>query len=531
MTGPFWYKNAIFYSLDCETFYDGDGDGIGDFEGLIERLDYVASLGATCIWLQPFYPSPDRDGGYDVTDYVNVDPVLGNLGAFVCFMEKANTLGVRVVIDLVVNHTSREHPWFQIARRDRTSVYRQYYVWADEPAPFTNDQVSLKGEEDRIWSFDESAGQYYLHKFYREQPDLNIANPRVRAEILRIMGFWLRLGVAGFRVDAAEFLVESYPHQQDLSPFIEEMRRFVSHRSPEAILLAETNLPPSKMGTFVDRGKMQMGFGFFLNQHLFLALARGQAEPLRTALRELPQMADECQILNFLRHHDELSLRLLEERERSDVLRAFAKDPAARIFEQTGIRRRLPPLLNDDPEQLRLAYSLCFSLPGTPLLRYGDDIGMGDNLSLPGRDSVRTPMQWSRADNAGFSTNDAHAVKHPIIRDGRYGYRNVNVCDAQRDPGSLLSFMERLIAMRRRCPQIGLGTARVLPAHHPAVFAHAISHGDDVLVFVHNLGREEVRATAEDVGLGGETLIPLFGANGDELGPYGYRWARIDNGK
>lgn len=529
--GPFWYKNAIFYSLDCETFYDANGDGTGDFEGLIERLDYVASLGATCLWLQPFYPSPDRDGGYDITDYLNVDPLLGDLGKFVCFMEKANTLGLRVVVDLVVNHTSREHAWFRAARSDRKSVYRDFYVWADEPAPFTDEQVSLKGEEDRIWSFDEAAGQYYLHKFYREQPDLNIANPRVRAEILRIMGFWLRLGVAGFRVDAAEFLVESYPHHLDLSPFIREMRRFVAQRSPDAVLLAETNLPPSKMRTFVDQGKMQMGFGFFLNQHLFLALARGEVAPLRAAVAELPVLADECQMLNFLRHHDELSLKLLKDDERSDVLKAFAKDPAARIFDEMGIRRRLPSLLNDDPEQLRLAYSLCFSLPGTPLLRYGDDIGMGDDLRLHGRDSVRTPMQWSRSSNGGFSTNDAHLVKHPVIREGPYRYSEVNVGDAQRDPDSLLSFMERLIAMRRRCPQIGLGTVRTLPARNEAVFAHAISHGDDVLVFVHNLGKREAVVRPRDMGLEGATLIPLFGSAGETLEAHGYRWARIDNGK
>lgn len=527
-----WYQNAIVYSLDCETYYDAGGDGMGDFDGLIQRLDYIASLGVTCIWLQPFYPSPDRDGGYDITNYLDVDPKLGDLGKFVRFMEKVKSLGLRVIVDLVVNHTSCEHPWFQTARRDRNSVYRDYYVWADEPAPFTEDDITLKGEEDRIWSYDEVAGQYYLHRFYREQPDLNIGNPRVREEILRIMGFWLRMGVSGFRVDAAPFLIDGYPTHHDSRSFIGEMRRFVARRSPEVVLLGEINVPPEEVPVFVGGGdKMQMGFGFYSNQQLFLALARQSAVPLHKVIEEVPCLEPGCQLLNFLRHHDELSLTLLEPNERNDVLAAFAPDPKSRIFNDMGIRRRLPPMMNDDEGRVRLAYSLCFSLPGAVLLRYGDEIGMGDDLSLQGRNSVRTPMQWSKARNGGFSANDDHCPKHPVVSEGRYAYAKVNVYESQRNADSLLTFMERLIAMRRRCPQIGLGVARILSSPHESVFAHAIRFDEEELVFVHNLSEASVAVPASELGLGGVTLIPLFGEKSEVLGRYGFRWARIDNGK
>lgn len=434
-----WYKNAVFYSLDIETFYDANGDGIGDFQGLIQKLDYLSGLGINCIWLLPFFPSPNRDNGYDVTDYYNIDPRLGTLGDFAEFMDKAGQLGIRVVIDLVVNHTSIEHPWFKQAVNDPHSKYFNYYIWSDNPEEHGQIEPMLKGEVDTAWTYHEKAGKYYLHRFYREQPDLNIANPEVRLEVLRIMGFWLRLGVSGFRVDAAERLIESYgmtnPGDYNLACFLEEMREFISLRKSDAVLLAETNLQPEGMDTYFRKGeRMHMAFNFFVNQQLFLALAEEDGSHLCKAFERQPRLSSQNQWLNFLRHHDELSLKLLNDKERQSIYHKFAPDKNMLIFE-SGIRRRIAPMMQGNRKHMELAYSLLFSLPGVAMLRYGDEIGMGENLALEGRNSVRTPMQWSEAPHGGFSA--ANINKNvPVIEDEVFGFRTVNVRRQQQDGSS-----------------------------------------------------------------------------------------------
>jgi maltose alpha-D-glucosyltransferase/alpha-amylase len=382
-----WYRNAVFYSLDVETFQDSNGDGIGDFNGLIKRLEYIASLGVSCIWLLPFYPSPNRDNGYDVKDYYNVDERLGTLKEFSSFMEKAGELGLRVLIDLVVNHTSREHPWFQAARKDPRSRYRDFYIWSDHPQEYEREHLMLVGEEDTMWTFDEEAGQYYLHRFYKEQPDLNIGSPHVRKEILKIIEFWLGLGVSGFRIDAAEMLIETYGMKEsqvkDLAVFLDEMRAFTTNKNPQALLLAEVNAPPDKMIPYLKEGKrMQMLFNFFINQQLFLSLAQEKGIVLEEALKALPERNEGEQWLNFLRHHDELSLKLIAEDTRPEIFQSFAPEENMRSFGH-GIRRRLAPMMNGDLQKIKLAYSLLFSIPGVPLVRYGEEIGMGRIYHCP----------------------------------------------------------------------------------------------------------------------------------------------------
>lgn len=544
----FWYENAIVYSLDVETFMDTDGDGIGDFRGLTHCLDYLAGLGITCLWLLPFYPSPNRDNGYDVMDYYNVDPQFGNLGDFVEFMHQARDRGIRVLIDLVVNHTSIQHPWFQAARRDRNSQYRDYYVWSDNPQPHP-DLIAFPTREDSIWEYDEQAGASYLHHFFKEQPDLNIANPEVREEILRIMGFWLELGVSGFRIDAAPFLIEDVgipnANSQELQGFLQQMRDFLSSRRADAILLAEANVAPDKIPVyFGDGDRMHLLFNFVLNQYLFLALARQEAGPLQEGLKLLPEIPPTTQWLNFVRHHDELTLDRLSDNQRQEVFAAFAPSENMQIFGR-GIRRRLPPMMQKDRRRIELTYSLAFSLPGIPLVRYGDEIAMGDDLSLEGRDSVRTPMQWSDDRNGGFSRAAPEALPRPMIAEGEYGYPQVNVSFEQRDPHSLLNWMEHLIRTRRQCPELGTGQWCILETDEPTVFAHACESAQGTVIVLHNLGDRPCVVTVP--GLEDQHLMEVFGddfslsrcdrtdepldkdSNAIPLNAYGYRWFRLSS--
>ena len=529
-----WYKNAIIYSLDIETFNDSDADGIGDIRGLISRLEYIAGLGVECIWLLPFFPSPNRDNGYDVMDYYAVDERLGTMKDFLAFMEQAAKLHIRVIIDLVVNHTSIAHPWFQEARKDRESRYRDYYVWSDEPQHHKEEHLIFPEEENTIWTYDEEAGQYYLHHFYREQPDLNIANPAVRGEILKIMDFWLGQGVSGFRIDAAELLIEPYGlpevEDKDLSNFLDEMRDFVEKKKPGAILLAEANVLPDKTRIYLDKGaRMHMVFNFFLNQHLFLALARENASPLYAALEALPEIADSHQWLNFLRHHDELNLDLLSDDEQKDILNRFAPEKNMRIF-GTGIRRRLVPMLDGDKHIIRMAHSLLFSLPGVPMLRYGDEIGMGENLALEGRNSVRTPMQWTDEPNGGFSAT-GKKLTHPVIAEGPYAFDKVNVRAARKDAGSLLHLVESLAGLRNRFPEIGDSRVSLIRSEHPSVFVHCFPCKERKLVFCHNLSGEELALSFETLQTDSASLQVLLGEEnilkaeeGLRLRPYGFAW-------
>lgn len=540
-TSDLWWKNAVVYCLDPETFLDWNGDGRGDLEGLTERLDYLSGLGISCIWLMPFYPSPNRDDGYDVTDYYGVDKRLGDLGDFVAMVRTAKDRGLRVIIDLVINHTSDQHPWFRAARSDRDSVYRDFYVWSDEPPDEPDAEPVFPDAEDSIWSWDDEAGQWYLHHFYAHQPDLNIGNPEVREEMAKAAGFWLELGVDGFRVDAVPFLLETggIPGAEGLDPhqMLGDLRRFIERRRGSALMLGEVNLPPDPLRRYFgdeDGDELHMLFNFPVMQSLYLALARQEATPLRETLEDLPPIPDDAQWAHFARNHDELTLDQLSEEERQEVFAAFGPDPDMQLFGR-GLRRRLPPMLDGDQRRIRLVYSLVFTLPGTPVLFYGEEIGMGENLELEGRLSVRTPMQWRDDDSAGFSrAGPDDLVRAPVK--GGFGPAEVNVADQRRDPDSLLNWMERIIRRRRETPEFGWGQPRMLDTGSEAVLAHVCEWEGGTVMAIHNfssdaqkisLAVEGEAGTFEDLLVADRDIEIQGGEMNLEMEGFGHRWLRL----
>ncbi len=534
-----WYKNAVIYCLDVEKYQDANGDGVGDFEGLMRRLDYLAGLGATCVWLQPFYTSPNRDNGYDVTDYYNVHEKHGSLGDFVNFMNHAEALGIRVIVDLVVNHTSVDCPWFQDARSSPKSHFRDWYVWADERPKNHKDGIVFPGEQTTTWSLDRKAKQYYFHRFYEHQADLNTWNPYVRAEIQKIMGFWLQLGVSGFRMDAVPFLIEKkgagVEPQQDFD-LLKEMREFLQWRSGDAILLAEANVPPDEsLQYFGEEGeRLQMMLNFPVNQRLFYAMATADVGPLTWALEQTAKRPANAQWVQFLRSHDELDLGRLTEEQRQRVFDAFGPETRMQLYDR-GIRRRLAPMLSNNRRRLELAFSLLFSLPGTPMMQYGDEIGMGDNLRLPERECARTPMQWTADRHGGFSR--ARSIVRPAITDPVFGFEQVNVAAQRRDPESLLNWTERMIRARRECPEISWGAFSVLRTNVPEVLALRYDWRETSLVTLHNFAdrSSKVRMRVECASDG--ILMDVFGSRHSRahndgshqvtLEPYGWRWLRV----
>ncbi len=538
MVPDLWYKNAVVYSLAVETFLDADGDGYGDFEGRSRRLDYLESLGVDAVWLAPFQPSPKRDNGYDISDYYGVDPRHGSSGDFVEFVHEAESRGIRVIIDLVVNHTSDHHPWFREARRDAESRFHKWYVWSRKRPPDWETGMVFPGVQKETWSYAGEVRKYYFHRFYDFEPDLNMENVEVRDEVRRIMGYWLQLGVAGFRVDAVPFLLEKPSPQGGKAPLrfehLEAMREFLQWRVGDAVLLGEANVPPPETTRyFADGNGLHMMFNFWVNQHLFYALASGDARPLAQALRATRRLPATGQWAHFLRNHDELDLGRLAEEQRATVFENFGPEPTMQLYGR-GIRRRLAPMLGDR-RRIELAYSAMFSLPGTPVLRYGDEIGMGENFALGERAAIRTPMQWSAARNAGFST--AETLVRPVIEDGFYGYRNVNVEKQRRDPDSLLRWIIRLVRLRKECPEIGWGAWTVVPVRTPHVLAVVHRWRGDAVLCVHNFDGQPrdvaVRLDAEDEG----RLVNLFedeehatdetGSYRLALEPYAYRWFRL----
>lgn len=534
-----WYKEAVLYCLDVEKYLDANGDGVGDFEGLMHRLDYLAGLGVTCLWLQPFYPSPNRDNGYDVTDYYNIHPKYGTLGDFVEFMNQAKARGLRVIVDLVINHTSNEHPWFQAARQDRNSPYRDWYVWSDERPADHEKGIVFPGTQTTTWTWDDAAGQYYFHRFYDFQPDLNTSHPSVRNEIRKIMGFWLELGVAGFRLDAVPFLIErkgaNVEHTKDFD-LLHDMRKFLQWRTGDAILLAEANVPPEESLKYLgDEGdRLQMMLNFAVNQRLFYSLATGDLEPLKDVLEQTKDRVDGAQWTQFLRSHDELDLGRLTQEQRQKVFAAFGPDKSMQLYDR-GIRRRLTPMLGNDRQRLELAFSLLFALPGTPMMQYGDEIGIGDDLSLPEREAARTPMQWSSERHGGFSK--AEEVIRRVISNDTYGYHRVNVVQQRRDQHSLLNWTERTIRMRQECPEIGWGDYTVLDASSPHVLALRYDWRGRALVTLHNFSPQKQSVALKLAGPGSERLVNVFqdeaseadrqGVHHFKLDGYAYKWLRV----
>jgi maltose alpha-D-glucosyltransferase/alpha-amylase len=541
MINDLWYKNAILYCLSVGTYMDANGDGVGDFEGLMRRLDYLHGLGITAIWLMPFQVSPCRDDGYDVADYYNVDSRYGTLGDFVEFAHAAKQRGIRVLIDLVVNHTSNEHLWFKQARKDPDSRYRDWYVWSKKKPATANEGMVFPGVQKTTWSYDKEARAYYFHRFYDFQPDLNTSNPEVQAEILKIMGFWIQQGVSGFRMDALPFIISTkganVKKPKEQWNMLRSFREFLQWRQGDCIILAEANvLPETDMDYFGKDGeRMHMMFNFQVNQNLFYALASTDRRPLIKALKATKPRPATAQWGMFLRNHDELDLGRLKDKQRQRVFKEFGPDKNMQLYDR-GVRRRLAPMLGGDQRRLELAYSLMFTLPGTPVIRYGDELGMGDDLSLPERACARTPMQWSTEPQGGF-TKSAKPTS-PVIDKGPYGYQRINAANQRRHPESLLNWTERIIRMRKELPEIGWGDFAILKVRDPAVLAMRYDWRNNSVVLLHNL-HEEPREILLDVGVGemGNLLVNLLaedhskaegsGKHRITLEGFGYRWYRV----
>jgi maltose alpha-D-glucosyltransferase / alpha-amylase len=525
-----WYHNAIIYSLDVETYKDSNGDGIGDFAGLVSKLDHLSGLGINCLWLRPFFPSPLVDDGYDVMEYFDIDHRFGNLGDFVDFVLKARALGIRVIIDLVVNHTSDKHVWFKNSRKNKDSKYRDYYIWKKKPTKKEQAEENML-TDGGIWEYDPEAEAYYMHHFYKEQPDLNIANPEVRKEIKKIMGFWLQLGVSGFRIDSAHILV--HETKDKVFEMLEEMRNFLSSRNSEAVLLGEANVTVNDFHKFFSNGNKRLHFlfNFYTNKNLFLSFVRRKPEPLISALQETK--VTEGEWVNFIRTHDELNLEMLSEDERNEVFEMFAPDEKMRLFGH-GIRRRLPPMLNGDRKKMELIYCIMFSLPGLPLINYGEEIAMGDDLSLKGRESLRTVMQWDGHNNAGFSDASKDKLVHPVIDSGDYDFREVNVSRQQKDPDSFMNWMARLISTRKHSPQLSFGECKILKNNTGSVFSFYNLWENNVVILLHNLNNKDykLKLDIEDKKLGSINEIFSNQKYDDvkdihdeiDISAYGYRW-------
>ncbi len=535
-----WYKDAIFYELHVKAFQDGDGDGIGDFRGLTDRLDYIQDLGATCLWLLPFFPSPLRDDGYDISDYYDISPHYGKMADFQAFLDAAHRRGLRVIADLVVNHTSDQHPWFQEARRDLASSRRHYYVWSDTDQKYGGARVIFVDTEKSNWTWDPEAKAYYWHRFFSHQPDLNYDNPEVQQAMLDVMRAWLDRGLDGFRCDAVPYLFEregtNCENLPETHAFLKRLRAALDFQYRGRILLAEANQWPKDVRPyFGDGDEFHMAFHFPLMPRMFMAVQRGDRRPITDMFRHTPPIPDTCQWCLFLRNHDELTLEMCTHPERDYMYYAYARDPMMKL--NIGIRRRLAPLLENDRARIQLLNSLLFTLPGTPIIYYGDEIGMGDNIHLGDRNGVRTPMQWSADRNAGFSRAEPGQLYSPVISDAVYGSQAVNVEAQLRTPSSLLHWMRRLIAVRRSSQVFGRGSLRFLSPANTRVLAHLREFQGETVLAVHNLApsAEPVELDLREfrgavpVELLGESRFPPI----DErpyflsLGPYGFYWFRL----
>ncbi len=541
---PLWYRNGVVYELPVKSFYDSNADGVGDFAGLTDKLDYLESLGVTCLWLLPFFPSPLRDDGYDIADYCGIHPSYGTLDDFKRFLDAAHERGLHVLIELVLNHTSEQHPWFQRARRaEPGSVERDYYVWSDTDQRYAGARIIFADSERSNWTWDPIAGSYYWHRFYQHQPDLNYDNPAVLGEMLEVLHFWLALGVDGFRLDAAPFLVEregtSCENLPETHAILKTIRRFVDDTWPGRILLAEANQWPTDVRAYFGEGdECHMAFHFPLMPRMFMGLHLEDRRPIVEILQQTPSIPDVCQWALFLRNHDELTLEKVTDDERDYMHLAYSVEAHARA--NLGIRRRLAPLMGNNRRRVELLNSLLFSLPGTPVIYYGDEIGMGDNTYLGDRNGVRTPMQWTNDRNARFSRADPARLYSPLIMDPVYSYQGLNVEAQERDPSSLLQWMKNLISLRKLFPAFGVGTLEFLEPANRKIVAYIRRHGDDAILCVANLSRSVQPVELDLSAFAGQTPVEILGysefpAIGRQpyflsLGPYDFCWFELLRG-
>ena len=538
---PLWYKKALIYELHLRAFHDSNGDGHGDIPGLIEKLPYLQDLGVDCLWILPHYPSPLRDDGYDIADYYGVHPDYGTLADFQRMVEEAHKRGIRIITELVVNHTSDQHPWFQEARSDPKSPKRDWYVWSDTDDKYKGARIIFTDTERSNWTWDPVAKQYFWHRFFSHQPDLNYDNPAVQEAMLDVMRFWLELGVDGFRCDAVPYLFEregtNCENLPETHAFLKRLRKTIDAEYPGKMLLAEANQWPADVRVyFGDGDEFNMGFHFPVMPRLFMAIRREDRTPIVEIMQQTPDIPDTCQWALFLRNHDELTLEMVTDEDRDYMYREYATDPRMRI--NLGIRRRLAPLMDNGRRRIELMHSLLFTLPGTPVLYYGDEIGMGDNIYLGDRNGVRTPMQWTGDRNAGFSRADYARLYAPVIADPVYGYQSINVESQERVKSSLLHWVKRMIRIRQRYPVFSLGTQRFLPMENRKVMAFVREWEGQTVLVVCNLSRFAQPAVMDlrdwegmvPVEMIGETPFPRISELPYQLsmGPYMFLWFRLD---
>jgi maltose alpha-D-glucosyltransferase/alpha-amylase len=535
-----WYKDAIIYQVHVRSFSDSNGDGIGDFQGLAQRLDYVQELGVTAIWVMPFCPSPLRDDGYDISDYRSVHPSYGTLEDFKAFLSGAHDHGIRVIIEMVANHTSDQHPWFLESRASRDNPKREWYVWSDTDTGYRGTRIIFLDTEMSNWAWDPISKSYYWHRFFSHQPDLNYDNPAVREEMWNVMKFWLELGVDGFRLDAVPYLIEregtSCENLPETHEVIRELRKKVDDQFPGAMLLAEANQWPADLRPYFGNGdEFHMAFHFPLMPRMFMGLRLEDRKPITEILQQTPEIPASCQWCLFLRNHDELTLEMVTDIERDYMYDLYARDKTMRL--NLGIRRRLAPLLDNDRRRIELMNGMLMSLPGTPIIYYGDEIGMGDNVYLGDRHGVRTPMQWSGGWNGGFSAADPESLYSPPILNPVYGYQAVNVLSQKRSEHSLLAWMKHIIQIRRSSPVFGSGSIEFLyPANH-RVLAYVRQLGKETVLVVNNLSSAAQAVELDLRRYKGNILIEMFGRNvfpriGDlpyllTMGPFQFYWFRL----
>ncbi len=541
MGDPLWYKDALIYQLHVKAFLDSNANGIGDFKGLTEKLDYLQELGVTALWLLPMYPSPFKDDGYDIANYLEIHPEYGTLQEFKSFLQEAHRRDLRVITELVVNHTSDQHPWFQEARRNPASPFRDYYVWSDTDKTFADTRIIFTDTEKSNWAWDPEAKMYYWHRFFSHQPDLNYDNPAVRREVIDVMKFWLDMGVDGLRADAVPYLVEregtSCENLAETHTVLKEIRKAVDEAYPDRMLLAEANQWPVDVRPYFGNGdEFHMAFHFPLMPRIFMAIKKEDRHPITEIMSQTPPIPPNCQWGLFLRNHDELTLEMVTHDERDYMYREYAADPRMKI--NIGIRRRLAPLMDNDRRKIELLNSLLFTMPGTPILYYGDELGMGDNIYLGDRNGVRTPMQWTGDRNAGFSKADTAMLYSPLNVDPVYGYQALNVEAQVRVPNSLLNWTKRMLAVRKRYKTFGRGTLEWIKPANRAILAYVRKYGGETLLMVHNLAGSaqpvelDLRRFigAEVIELLNEVRFPQVAEHPYQLSlaPYGFFWFRLE---